>query len=76
MASETNIDYKKLNLEEIKKFYENSKIDFDPKKKITEKQFNENMSKLITPSINVESNSNSENDKYVSKVSDPYYKYL
>lgn len=33
MASETNIDYKKLNLEEIKKFYENSKIDFDPKKK-------------------------------------------
>ena len=76
MASEINIDYKKLNLEEIKKFYENSKIDFDPKKKITEKQFNENMSKLITPSINVESNSNSENDKYVSKVSDPYKRML
>ena len=41
-------------------------------KKETEKQFNENMSKLITPSINIESNLNSENDKYVSKVSDPY----
>ena len=33
MASESNIDYKKLNLEESKKYYENAKVEFDPKKK-------------------------------------------
>ena len=55
MSKEDNngsIDYQKLNDEEIKKYFEDSKIDFNPKVKITDKQFNDNISKLIRPNIN------------------------
>ena len=67
-----NIDYQKINTEEIKKYYEDSKIEFNPKVKITEKQFNDNISKLIKPNININSNSYTSEQEYIPKVSDPF----
>ena len=75
MSKEDNngsIDYQKLNDEEIKKYFEDSKIDFNPKVKITDKQFNDNISKLIKPNININSNSYTSEQEYISKVSDPF----
>ena len=75
MSKEDNngsIDYQKLNSEEIKKFFNDSKIDFNPKVKITDKQFNDNISKLIKPNININSNSYTSEQEYISKVSDPF----
>ena len=72
MTEKNEIDYKKLNEEEMKKYFEDSKIEYTPNKKITEKQFNENISKILKPNINDKINSNSSEEKYIQKVSDPY----
>ena len=45
MSTKNEIDLKKLNEEEIKKYYDDIKIDYDPNKKITEEQLNENFPK-------------------------------
>jgi len=37
----------KINEEEIRKYYQDIKIEYIPNKKITEKQFNENLSKIL-----------------------------
>ena len=72
MAEENQIDYKKLNEEEIRKNLEDIKIEYDASKKITEKEFNQNLAKLIKPNINVSSNSFEGDSEYIPKVSDPY----
>ena len=74
MSIKNEIDYKKLNKEEIQKYFEDSKIDYIPNKKISEKQFNDNLSKILKPNNNIKTNSNSfsSEDKYIQKVSDPY----
>ena len=74
MSAKDEMDYTKMNDEEIKKYFEDSKIDYVPNKKITEKQFNENLPKLLKPNINIKTNTNSFSleEKYVPKVSDPY----
>lgn len=74
MSTKNEIDYKQLNSEEIQKYYEDSKIEYIPNKKISEKQFNENLSILLKPNINIKEKSNpySSEEKYISKVSDPY----
>ena len=72
MTEKNEIDYKKLNEEEMKKYFEDSKVEYIPNKKITEKQFNENISKILKPNINDKINSNSSEEKYIEKVSDPY----
>ena len=74
MSTKNEIDLKKLNEEEIKKYYDDIKIDYDPNKKITEEQFNENLSKILKPNINIKTNSNhySSEEKYIPKTSDPY----
>ena len=72
MSIEDNIDYKKLNAEEIQKYFQDTKIDYNPKIKLTEKQFNDNISKLIKPNINISSKSYTLEEDYIPKVSDPY----
>ena len=72
MSTKIGSDYTQLNSEEIKKYFEDLKIDFTPNKKITEKQFNENLPKLLKPNINLKENSFSSEEKYIPKVSDPY----
>ena len=72
MSTKIGSDYTQLNSEEIKKYFEDLKIDFTPNKKITEKQFNENIPKLLKPNINLKENSFSSEEKYIPKVSDPY----
>ena len=72
MTEKNEIDYKKLNEGEMKKYFEDSKIEYIPNKKISEKQFNENISKILKPNINDKINSNSSEEKYIQKVSDPY----
>ena len=72
MTEKNEMDYKKLNEEEMKKYFEDSKVEYIPNKKITEKQFNENISKILKPNINDKINSNSSEEKYIEKVSDPY----
>ena len=74
MSEKLEIDLKKLNEEEIKKYFEDSKIDFTPNEKISEKQFNENIPNLLKPNININSNLNSNlsEEKYIQNVSDPY----
>ena len=72
MSTKIGSDYTQLNSEEINKYFEDLKIDFTPNKKITEKQFNENIPKLLKPNINLKENSFSSEEKYISKVSDPY----
>jgi len=72
MTEKNEIDYKKLNEEEMKKYFEDSKIEYIPNKKVSEKQFNENISKILKPNINDKINSNSSEEKYIQKVSDPY----
>ena len=72
MSNEENIDFKKLNSEEKQKYFQDSKIEFNPKSKITEKQFNDIIPKLIKPNININSNSYSIDQEYIPKVSDPY----
>ena len=74
MSTKNEIDYKQLNSEEIQKYYEDSKIEYIPNKKISEKQFNDNLSKLLKPNINIKEKSNpySSEEKYIPKVSDPY----
>ena len=74
MSEKLEIDLKKLNEEEIKKYFEDSKIDFIPNEKISEKQFNENIPNLLKPNLNINSNLNSNllEEKYIQNVSDPY----
>ena len=74
MTTKIENDFKKLNEEEIRKYYQDIKIEYIPNKKITEKQFNENLSKILKPNINIKANSNhySSEEKYISKTSDPY----
>ena len=72
MSEKNEMDYKKLNEEEMKKYFEDTKIEYVPNKKISEKQFNENISKILKPNINDKINSNSSEEKYIEKVSDPY----
>ena len=72
MSNDENIDFKKLNSEEKQKYFQDSKIEFNPKSKITEKQFNDIIPKLIKPNININSNSYSIDQEYIPKVSDPY----
>ena len=74
MSEKIEIKLKKLNEEEIKKYFEDSKIDFTPNEKISEKQFNENISNLLKPNLNINSNLNSNllEEKYIQNVSDPY----
>ena len=74
MSTKNEIDNRQKNQEEIKKYYEDSKIEYVPNKKISEKQFNENLSKILKPNINIKTNSNpySSEEKYIPKVSDPY----
>ena len=72
MSKEDNIDYKKLNEEEIQKYFQDTKIDYNPNIKLTEKQFNDNISKLIKPNINISSKSYTLDEEYIPKVSDPY----
>ena len=74
MSTKNENDFKKINEEEIRKYYQDIKIEYIPNKKITEKQFNENLSKILKPNINIETNSNhySSEEKYISKTSDPY----
>ena len=74
MSTKNENDFKKINEEEIRKYYQDIKIEYIPNKKITEKQFNENLSKILKPNINIETNSNhySSEEKYISKSSDPY----
>jgi len=74
MTTKIENDFKKLNEEEIRKYYQDIKIEYIPNKKITEKQFNENLSKILKPNINIKTNSNhySSEEKYISKTSDPY----
>ena len=74
MSTKNEIDYKQLNSEEMQKYYEDSKIEYIPNKKISEKQFNDNLSKLLKPNINIKEKSNpySSEEKYIPKVSDPY----
>ena len=72
MSTKIGSDYTQLNSEEINKYFEDLKIDFTPNKKITEKQFNENIPKLLKPNINLKENSFSSEEKYIPKVSDPY----
>ena len=76
MSSQENFDYKQLNTEEIQKYFEDTKIDYNPKTKITEKQFRENIPKLIKPNINLNSKSYTVEEKYVPKESDPYMRML
>ena len=76
MSNNENIDYKKLNEEEIQKYYQDSKIEYDPKHPITDKQFRENVPKLIKPNININSNSYTVDEEYIPKVSDPYKRML
>ena len=72
MSTKNERDYKELNNEEIKKYFEDSKIDFTPNEKISEKQFNENIPNLLKPNININSNLNSNlsEEKYIQNVSD------
>ena len=72
MSTKIGSDYTQLNSEEINKYFEDLKIDFTPNKKITEKQFNENIPNLLKPNINLKENSFSSEEKYIPKVSDPY----
>ena len=74
MSTKNENDFNKINEEEIRKYYKDIKIEYIPNKKITEKQFNENLSKILKPNINIETNSNhySSEEKYISKTSDPY----
>ena len=72
MSEKNEMDYKKLNEEEMKKYFEDTKIEYVPNKKISEKQFNENISKILKPNITDKINSNSSEEKYIQKVSDPY----
>ena len=74
MSTRNENDLKKLNQEEIRKYYHDINIEYIPNKKITEKQFNENISKILKPNINIKTNSNhySSEEKYISKTSDPY----
>ena len=76
MSTNINYDYKKLNEEEIQKYFEDLKIDFTPNKKITDKQFNENIQKLLKPNININSNLYSSEEQYIPKVSDPYKRLI
>lgn len=76
MSNEEPKDYKQLNVEENEKYYHGEKFEYDPKKKITEKEFNENITKLIAPHKDINSNSKTENDKYIPKESDPYKRML
>ena len=76
MSNEEQEDYNKLNSEEMKNFFQDTKIEFDPSKKITEKQFNESIPKLIKPNINIENYSFGVEEEYVPKVSDPYKRLL
>ena len=76
MSNQENIDYKKLNSEEIQKYFEDTKIDYNPNTKITEKQFRENIPKLIKPNININSKSYTVEEKYIPKESDPYQRML
>jgi len=76
MTEENPLDYKKLNEEEIRKNLEDIKIEYDSSKKITEKEFNQNLAKLIKPNINVISNSFEGDSQYIPKVSDPYKRLL
>lgn len=78
MSTKNERDYKELNNEEIKKYFEDSKIEYIPNKKISEKQFNENISKILKPNINIKNNSNINisEEKYIPKVSDPYKRLL
>jgi hypothetical protein len=70
MSTKNERDYKELNNEVIKKYFEDSKIEYIPNKKISEKQFNENMSKILKPNINIKNNSNINisEEKYIPKV--------
>ena len=76
MSNEESLDYKKLNLEESAKYYKKAKIEYDPKKKLTEKEFNESISKLITPNKDINSNLKTESDNYIPKESDPYKRMI
>ena len=76
MAEENPIDYKKMNEEEIKKYLEDTKIEYDASKKITEKEFNQNLAKLIKPNLDVSPNSFEGDSEYIPKVSDPYKRLL
>ena len=78
MSTKNERDYKELNNEVIKKYFEDSKIEYIPNKKISEKQFNENISKILKPNINIKNNSNINisEEKYIPKVSDPYKRLL
>ena len=74
MSEKNEINYKKLNEEEMKKYFEDSKIEYIPNKKISDKQFNENISRLLKPNTNIKTNLNSfsSEEKYIQKISDPY----
>ena len=74
MSKKSESDFKRLNEEEIRKYYQDIKIDYIPNKKISEKQFNENLSKILKPNINIKTNSKhySSEETYISKTSDPY----
>jgi hypothetical protein len=74
MSTKNENDLKKLNEEEIRKYYQDINIEYMPNKKITEKQFNENISKILKPNINIKTNSKhySSEETYISKTSDPY----
>ena len=74
MSEKLENNLKKLNEEEMKKYFAESKIELTPNQKISEKQFNENMPNLLKPNLNINSNSNSflSEEKYIQNVSDPY----
>ena len=55
MSEKLENNLKKLNEEEMKKYFAESKIELTPNQKISEKQFNENMPNLLKPNLNINS---------------------
>ena len=51
MSEKLENNLKKLNEEEMKKYFAESKIELTPNQKISEKQFNENMPNLLKPNL-------------------------
>ena len=76
MSNEENIDYQKLNSENIKQYFEDTKIEYKPNTKITDEEFNKNLPKLIKPNIKINSKTYTSDEEYIEKVSDPYKRLI
>ena len=76
MSNEENIDYQKLNSENIKQYFEDTKIEYEPNTKITDEEFNKNLPKLIKPNININSKTYTSDEEYIEKLSDPYKRLI